>query len=144
MCTRILRVSSSCPPIAHIHRRTFWKNHPSAVFSSKIKHKRQKTHTHIHTGKFYNFKYLVISKFTVFQDVIITDNLQNLRFYQRSSKNMNQNMFCTKSRLLTQKTVLKVLLFQFFLLVQTAVKLRNSQIHENYQLWYVLNYSNFF
>ena len=47
---------------------------------------------------------------------------------------MNQNMFCTKSRLLTQKTVLKVLLFQFFLLVQTAVKLRNSQIHENYQL----------
>ena len=50
---------------------------------------------------------------------------------------MNQTRFCTKSRLLAQKTalsVLKVLLFQFFLLVQTAVKLRNSQIHENYQL----------
>ena len=47
---------------------------------------------------------------------------------------MNQNMFCTKSRLLTQKTVLKVSLFLFLLLVQTAVKLRNSQIHENDRL----------
>ena len=35
--------------------------------------------------------------------VIKTDNLKNRRFYQRSSKNMNQNMFCTKSKLLTQK-----------------------------------------
>ena len=60
---------------------------------------------------------------------------------------MNQTRFCTNSRLLAQKTalsVLKVLLFQFFLLVQTAVKLRNSQIHENCQLRYVLNYSNLF
>ena len=47
--------------------------------------------------------------------MIITDNLQNLRFYQRYSKNMNQNIFCTKSKLLTQKTVLKVSLFQFFI-----------------------------
>ena len=47
---------------------------------------------------------------------------------------MDQNMFCTESRLLTQKTVLRVSLFQFFLLEQTAVKLRNSQIRENYQL----------
>ena len=47
---------------------------------------------------------------------------------------MNQNKFCAKSRVLTQKTILKVSLFQFFLLVQTALKLRNSQIHENYQL----------
>ena len=49
-----------------------------------------------------------------FKDLIITDNLQNLRFYQRSSKKLNQNMFCTESRLLTQKTVLKALLFNFF------------------------------
>ena len=62
----------------------------------------------------YIFKYPVISKFTVFKDVIITDNLQNLQFYQCSSKNMNQNMFRTKSRLLTQKAALKVSLFQFF------------------------------
>ena len=46
--------------------------------------------------------------------IIKTNSLQNLRFYQRSSKNMNQNMFCTKSRLLTQETVLKLSLFQFF------------------------------
>ena len=73
--------------------------------------------------------YPVISKFTVFLHVIITDNLQNLRCYQHFSKNMNQNMFCTKSTVLTQKSVLsvlKVLLFQFFLLVQTVVELRNS------------------
>ena len=48
--TRILRVPSSCTPIAHIHSYTsLWKNHPSAVFSSKMKHKRQKNpkqHTH--------------------------------------------------------------------------------------------------
>ena len=31
-----------------------------------------------------------------------------------------------------------------FLLLQTPVKLRNSQIWENYQLLYNLNYSNFF
>ena len=65
----------------------------------------------------------------------MTDNLQNLRFYQRSSKkNMNQNMFITSSRFLTQKTVLQISLFQFFLFVETAVKLRNSQIYEYYQL----------
>ena len=33
--------------------------------------------------------------------------------------------------------------FEFFL-VQTSAKLRNSQIFENCQLWYSLNYSNFF
>ena len=31
-----------------------------------------------------------------------------------------------------------------FLLAQIPVKLRNSQIYENCQLWYNLNYSNFF
>ena len=31
-----------------------------------------------------------------------------------------------------------------FLFAPTAVKLRNSQIYENYQLWCSLNYSNFF
>ena len=38
------------------------------------------------------------------------DNFQDLRFYQRSSKNMNDDiMFCKKvNKSLTQKTVLKV------------------------------------
>ena len=31
-----------------------------------------------------------------------------------------------------------------FLLVQTAAKLRNSQIYDNYKLSYSLNYSSFF
>ena len=58
--------------------------------------------------------------FTVFELVIITDNLQKLRFYQRSSKTMNDNiMFRTKFKILRQKTVLKLLL------AQTLVKLRN-------------------
>ena len=87
LCTGILRVPSCCLPIAHIHKRTLLKNHPSAVFSFKMQHKRQNKHTHTHTHK---------------------------RFYQCSSKNINQNMFCTKSRLLTQKTVIKVSLFRFF------------------------------
>ena len=42
LCTRILIVPSSCPPIDHVHRWTLWKNHPSAVFSSKMKQKQQK------------------------------------------------------------------------------------------------------
>ena len=113
--TRILRVSSSCPPIAHIHRWILWFhrwNHPSAFFGSKMKHKqhkkttmkekieyktKKKWHTHIYKRNKQrkleiviisndNFKYRVISKFTVFKDLIITDNLQNLRSYQRSSK----------------------------------------------------------
>ena len=50
LCTRILRVSSSCPPLTHIHRWTLWKNHPSAVFSSKMQHKRHNTHTHRRTS----------------------------------------------------------------------------------------------
>ena len=42
---------------------------------------------------------------------------------------MNDNMmFCTKIKLLTRKTVLKVSLFQIFYLAQTAVKL-TLQIH---------------
>ena len=95
--TRILRVSSSCPPIAHIHRWILWFhrwNHPSAFFGSKMKHKQHKkttmkekieyktkkkkhTHTHIYKRNKQrkieiviisndNFKYWVISKFTVF------------------------------------------------------------------------------
>ena len=53
-----------------------------------------------------------------------------LRFYQGFSKTMNDNIFCTKIKLLTQNTVLKVSLLRF-LLVQTPVKLRNSHIHGN-------------
>ena len=41
-------------------------------------------------------------------------------------------MFCTKIKLLTQKSVFKVSLFTF-LLVRTPVKPRNSQIYENCQ-----------
>ena len=45
----------------------------------------------------------------------MTDNLQKLKFYQRSSKNMKDNiMFHTKVKILTQKTVLKVSSFQNF------------------------------
>ena len=52
-------------------------------------------------------------------------------------------MFCTKNTF-TRKTVPLVSLFQIFLLGQTAVKFRNSQIYENCQLWYILNYFNLF
>ena len=46
-------------------------------------------------------------------------------------------MFGTKSRLLTQKNYtqgFEGFFVSIFLLVETAVKLRKSQIHENYQL----------
>ena len=36
LCTRILRVPSSCPVIVYMYRWTLWKSH-SAVFSSKKK-----------------------------------------------------------------------------------------------------------
>ena len=50
LCTRVLRTPSLCPSIAHIHRWTLWKNHPSPVFISKMRRKQQKyTHTHTHT-----------------------------------------------------------------------------------------------
>ena len=63
----------------------------------------------------YHLRYPVTSYFTVFQYVIITDNLQNLRFYQRFSKNSNDNMmFCTKNKLLTRKTAHTISLLQFF------------------------------
>ena len=83
LCTRILRVPSSCPPIAHIHRWALRKNHPFAVFSFKMQHMwHEKKHTHKQQDnrdlKYqviisnYNFIYAVISKFTFFKDVIIT------------------------------------------------------------------------
>ena len=125
LCTRIPRVPSSCPPIAHIHRWTLRKNHPFAVFSSKCNTcDKKKKHTHKRQDnrdlKYqviisnYNFMYAVISKFTFFKDVIITIIYKTKDFTNVLQKNKNQNMFCTKSRLLTQKTVLKVSLFQFF------------------------------
>ena len=43
--------------------------------------------------------------------------------------NDDNMMFCTKIKLFIRKTVLKVLLFQF-LLAQTPVKLKNSQIYK--------------
>ena len=43
-----------------------------------------------------------------FLNVIITDNLE------RSSKTVNDHMFGTKIKVLTQKTVLKVSLFQTY------------------------------
>ena len=45
-------------------------------------------------------------------------------------------MFYNKTKLFTRKNILKVSLLQIFLLVQTPVKLRNSQIYKNFQLWY--------
>ena len=41
--------------------------------------------------------------------LVMTDNLQNLRFYQCSSRTMiNNMMFRSKIKLVTQNTVLKV------------------------------------
>ena len=86
----------------------------------------------------------MIINFTVFEHVIIPDNIQNLKFYQGSSKNMNDNMmFCTKNKLLTQKNCTQGFIILNFLLVQTAVKLRNSLMYESCKLWYSLNYFNF-
>ena len=76
------------------------KQHKKTTMKEKIEYKtKKKKHTHTHIYKRNkqrkleiviisndNFKYRVISKFTVFKDLIITDNLQNLRSYQRSSK----------------------------------------------------------
>ena len=45
---------------------------------------------------------ILMSLLLLVAQTIINDNLQNLKFYQRSSKNMTQNMmFCTKLKLLT-------------------------------------------
>ena len=63
----------------------------------------------------YNFSYPFISNFTV---LIITDNLQKLRFEQCSSNIMNDNMsrmFCTNIKLLKRKTVLKLHYFKFLI-----------------------------
>ena len=77
--------------------------------------------------------------------VSIIDKIAKPKIFPTFFKKMNDVMiFCTKNKLLTPKTVLKVSLFWIFLLVQTSAKLRNSQIFENCQLWWSLNYSNFF
>ena len=55
--------------------------------------------------------------------VIITNNLQNLRFYQHSSKNMNENMFCTEIKLLLQKNCIQGFIVSIFLMY-TAVKIK--------------------
>ena len=102
--TKSTLFASSYSPYTQVN--SLKKSSFCAVFSSKVKHKRQKNaHTSNNQVIIFsdNFKYPVISKITVFCDVILTDNLQNLRFYERSPKNMNQKMFCTKSKLLTQK-----------------------------------------
>ena len=105
LCTHILRVPTSFAPIAHIHRWTLWKNHPSPVFNSKMQHKRQKNHTHTQVTS--QRKYQVIISNYDFKHPII------YKIYQ-TSKYINQNMFCAKSRLLTPKTVLKPSLSHFF------------------------------
>ena len=115
LCTRILRVLSSCPAIAHIYSQTLWK----IIFLYSLAQGKKNWTKAARQRKLqisnYNLKYPVIINFTVFEHVIIPDNIQNLKFYQGSSKNMNDNMmFCTKNKLLTQKTVLKASLFQIF------------------------------
>ena len=57
-----------------------------------------------------------------------TDNLQILRFYQFSSKNVNENMFFTSHK----KNCTQGFIVSIFLLAQTAVKLKKSQIYKNY------------
>ena len=104
LCTHILRVATSFAPIAHIHRWTLWKNHPSPVFNSKTQHKRQKKpHTQVTSQR----KYQVIISNYDFKHPIIQ------KIYQ-ASKYINKNVFCAKSRLLTWKTVIKVSLSHFF------------------------------
>ena len=57
---------------------------------------------------------------------------------------MNDDMmFCTKNKLLTRNAYSRSHCFEFFISADFA-KHRNSQIFENYQLRYSLNYSNFF
>ena len=75
----------------------------------------------------YNFSYPFISNVIV---LIITDNLQKLRFEQCSSNIMNDNMsrmFCTTLSFSNEKLYSSFIISNF-LLVQTPVKLRNSQI----------------
>ena len=120
------------------------KNHPSVFFSSRRKNWTKAARQRKLQISNYNLKYPVIINFTVFEHVIISDNIQNLKFYQGSSKNMNDNMmFCTKNKLLTQKNCTQGFIILNFLLVQTAVKLRNSLMYESCKLWYSLNYFNF-
>ena len=52
---------------------------------------------------------------------------------QNSQENTSHTKNCTQGYIASK-----------FFLMQTAAKLRNSQVHKNYQLWYSLNYSNFF
>ena len=82
-------------------------------------------------------------QFHCFLHEIITNNLQNLRFYQLSSKIWMKICFTLKLSL-SHRKMYPSFLASNFLLVQTAVKFRNSQIYENFQLWYSLNYSTFF
>ena len=57
---------------------------------------------------------------------------------------MNDDMmFCTKNKLLTRNAYSRSHCFEFFISADFA-KHRNSQIFENCQLRYSLNYSNFF
>ena len=107
LCTGILRVPSCCLPIAHIHKRTLLKNHPSAVFSFKMQHKRQNkhthtnthTHTHTHTNDFTN----VLQKISIKICFALKVGFSHKKLYS-----MYSSFYCFN-----------------FLLLQTAVKLRN-------------------
>ena len=87
-------------------------------------------------------KYPVTSNYTVFYHVVVTNNFQNLKFYQRSLKTVIDEMiFALKLSFLHKKLYSS---FHYFLIVQTPLKLRNSQIYKDCQLWYNRNYFSFF
>ena len=97
LCTRILRVLSSCPHITHIHRRQV--NSLKKIILDKSNRKKKKQRKKEKEKKTYpqatrQRKLEIALNLLFFKDVTITDNLQNLRFNQHSPKNMNQNMLC--------------------------------------------------
>ena len=78
------------------------KNHPRQKQQKKKKKKERKKEKEKRTypQATRQRKLEIALNLLFFKDVTITDNLQNLRFNQHSPKNMNQNMFCTESKLL--------------------------------------------
>ena len=82
-------------------RWTHWKKSSSTKATKKKKKKKERKRKENISTSDKATEIRNCSKFTkFFKDVTITDNLQNLRFNQHSPKNMNQNMFCTESKML--------------------------------------------
>ena len=76
------------------------KNHPRQKQQKKKKERKKEKEKRTYPRATRQRKLEIPLNLLFFKDVTITDNLQNLRFNQHSPKNMNQNMFCTESKLL--------------------------------------------